>query len=235
MTIKELQEKINNKKADIEKRIRLNEKLNNKLAKLTDKFDIEFCKDDIRDGIRKLETLKEQLVRLEQSLEKVKAIEESKPNRIQVIVDFLNQWKEKAMKFYLEEYKNYIADIHTLRNMSRETKEEYEEYRKFNSEIHNKYSNFVMDLYGKGDKGREEYLNKVLDREVENKYNSFIRRINKIDSNVINVDNLYIGKNGELNGYITCKTCNIKVQTIYAGGYNIQCLHYRVLVNKVRA
>ena len=235
MTVKELQERINNKKVDIEKRIKITEKLNNKLANLTNKIDIEICKRDIKDSLRKLETLKEQLVKLEQSFEKAKAIEESKPNRIQVIVDFLNQWKEKAMKFYLEEYKNYMADIHTLGNMPRRTKEEYEEYRRFNSEIYDRYSNLVMDLYGRGDKGREEYLNKVLDREVENKYNSFIRRINKIDSNVVNVDNLYIGKNGELNGYITCKTCNIKVQTIYAGGYHIQCLHYRVLVNKVRA
>jgi hypothetical protein len=44
---------------------------------------------------------------------------------------------------------------------------------------------------------------------------------------------LRIDSIGEINGIIQGTISNAKVRTITAGGYNIQCFHYRVLVNKI--
>lgn len=147
---------------------------------------------------------------------------------IKPIREFLKQWKERAYNFYmttLKAYNDARKEIYKIQDS--------ETYRERMSELYESVPKFVYrDLTGRGNE-TEEYLNKVLDREVESKYKQFINRINKIDSNIEDTANLYIGVNGEINGYIKCKSCNIKVTTVYAGGYNIQCLHYRVLVKKL--
>lgn len=43
-----------------------------------------------------------------------------------------------------------------------------------------------------------------------------------------------IGANGELEGYVTGPKGRIHLQCIYAGGYNIQCLHIRFLMSKLK-
>ena len=148
---------------------------------------------------------------------------------IKPIREFLKQWKERAYNFYmnaLKDYKEAREEIYKIQDR--------ELYRERMSELRENTPTLVYkDLTGRSDDDTKEYLNKVLDREVESKYKLFINRINKIDDNIENTNNLYIGVNGEINGYIKCKSCNIKVTTIYAGGHNIQCLHYRVLVKKL--
>jgi hypothetical protein len=79
--------------------------------------------------------------------------------------------------------------------------------------------------------GYEEKLKKMLDSEVTSKRKTLTTRVQEKAGDIKDARNLTIGVNGELNGYIIGSKGNVRVQTIYAGGYNIQCLHYRVLVN----
>lgn len=149
-------------------------------------------------------------------------------HEIKPIREFLKQWRERAYSFYmttLKAYKEARNEIYKIQDS--------ETYRERMRELLENTPKLVYrDLTGRSDDDTKEYLNKVLDREVESKYKQFINRINKIDSNIEDTANLYIGVNGEINGYIKCRSCNIKITTIYAGGYNVQCLHYRVLVKK---
>lgn len=76
-------------------------------------------------------------------------------------------------------------------------------------------------------------LNKILDEEVEQRKKDFIKRINMVIGDIKDLKGLSIGLNGEINGIAKGVKCDAKVQTIGAGGYNIQQYHYRVLVNAI--
>lgn len=77
-------------------------------------------------------------------------------------------------------------------------------------------------------------LDKRLAQEKQRKYEDLIRRINEVVGEIQDASNLSIGdQNGELNGIIKGSKGSAKIQTIGAGGYNIQVFHYRVLVHKI--
>ena len=73
-------------------------------------------------------------------------------------------------------------------------------------------------------------LDKILDREVVTRKKVLISRVEKKVGKIQDASGLYLGVDGEINGYIKGEKAAVEVRTIYAGGHNIQCLHYRVLV-----
>ena len=92
--------------------------------------------------------------------------------------------------------------------------------------------NIVTSLYlGKID---EQLLDKYLDKEVESKYKALVARITEKAGEIEDASGLYIANNGEINGLVKGTKNTVRVETITAGGYNIQILHYRVLVHIVK-
>ena len=78
-------------------------------------------------------------------------------------------------------------------------------------------------------------LTKYLKAEKDRKYQDLVKRITSITGDIVDAKGLYIGnKNGEINGIVVGEKARARVETISAGGYNIQCFHYRVLVHEVR-
>lgn len=75
-------------------------------------------------------------------------------------------------------------------------------------------------------------LKKDVDQEWIRKYDFIIERTNAIVGQITDASNLKIGAKQDLNGYIVGTKGTAKVQTIDAGGYNIQCYHFRTLINK---
>lgn len=81
----------------------------------------------------------------------------------------------------------------------------------------------------------EEALNKLekdLAQEWNRKYDFIIERTNEIVGTITDASNLKVGAKADLNGYIIGTRGTAKVQTIGAGGYNIQCFHFRTLINE---
>lgn len=81
----------------------------------------------------------------------------------------------------------------------------------------------------------EEALNKLekdLTQEWNRKYDFIIERTNEIVGTITDASNLKVGSKADLNGYIIGTRGKAKVQTIGAGGYNIQCFHFRTLINE---
>lgn len=71
-----------------------------------------------------------------------------------------------------------------------------------------------------------------LNEEANRKYDFIIERTNAIVGQITDATGLSAGAKDDLNGYIIGTNGRAKVQTIGAGGYNIQCFHFRTLINK---
>lgn len=154
---------------------------------------------------------------------------------------FLNQWKENALNFYRNlrtEYEKAINWNQYKEQAKAEgliTEVEIDNYAA--KKAHTAKKRFI-DENGKGaielitgyGKDFEKNLSKTLDKEVEYKRKKLITRIENKAGKIQNASGLCLGDNGEINGTIIGDNATVRVQTVYAGGYNIQCLHYRVLV-----
>ena len=152
-------------------------------------------------------------------------------NNLVEIKEFVNQWKERAIKYYnnaLVEYKEDRILLHKLSFTSTSI-----EYNKFKKSLLEKYGKRVIcDLSFRSPKDAQEQIVKNIEREAIAKEQMLIKRVNKAVGTIVKSITLNVGVNGELNGIIEGVKGKCKIETIYAGGYNIQCLHYRVLIHK---
>ena len=140
---------------------------------------------------------------------------------------FVENWEVKAIEYY-----NNLSDKqHDLFNQYFYCKDI--EQKKAN---HKKYESFRQSLtrtdammieYGK------TYMIEQIKKEAESKYKNFMAKIQSTVGNIEDTNFLQIGLDGNINGYVKGDQGKALVETILAGGYNIQCLHYRVLVKKV--
>ena len=78
-----------------------------------------------------------------------------------------------------------------------------------------------------------DWLEKEIEEEKNNKLIDLMTRVSKVTGEIIDASHLSI-KEGNLNGYIIGKDGNAEVETIGAGGYNVQVYHYRTLIKPRR-
>lgn len=152
-------------------------------------------------------------------------------NNLTEIREFIAQWKIKALNYYHQAIDDYSKRYHEIHNTYKYSSYEFKiEMRK----LHDEYNQIVRNLsYGYSPKDREERLLKIIERDAITKEKTLIARVNKEVGSIVKALNLNVGVNGELNGTIQGENGVCKIETIYAGSYNIQCLHYRVLVHKI--
>lgn len=78
-----------------------------------------------------------------------------------------------------------------------------------------------------------DYLDVALENEKKAKIIDLVARIEGITGKITDATDLHIGKKGDLEGVIFGENGVAKINTIGAGGYNIQCYHYRTLIKDV--
>ena len=81
---------------------------------------------------------------------------------------------------------------------------------------------------------REEWLERTMEEEKRAKLLDLIGRIMSTVGTITDASALYIGPEGDINGYIVGTEGKAKIQTIGAGGYNIQCFHFRTLIHEYK-
>lgn len=195
--------------------------------------------------------------------------EKAQSRDVQVILDFLQDWKNRVFDFYGEGLQKFFAERAQVKFLFAQVRQypygtpEYKEADQQAKEL----SRILQDKqYGvfeeipkddpsyrkyyntrrKVETGEYEYLEqyfgyatlaealaalkKLLDREAELKYDDIIERTNKIVGQITDASYLTIGAKGDLNGFIIGTRGKAEVNTIGAGGYNIQCYHFRTLI-----
>lgn len=140
---------------------------------------------------------------------------------IPAIREYLNEWKKVAREYYEAQYNEMNEQLSQLSRFDWEGR----------NRLRNKYGKFVFEAsyYSSNVAG---YFEKAINEEAEAKYFNLVNKIIKICGEITDAKYLHIAKNGELNGYIEGTQANAYIETITAGGYNIQRFHFRTLVKK---
>jgi hypothetical protein len=167
-------------------------------------------------------------------------------NNLTEIKEFIKLWKERAINYYTDKityyynkYKSfcsYICKFHNshyaMINNGTMTEEEYKieydklekEYKSLKEEMAEELTQvFALDILYYSLNNCIERMIKKVEKDAIAKENQLIARVNKQVGCIIKANELYVGVNGELNGYIQGENGVCKIETIYAGGYNIQC------------
>jgi hypothetical protein len=79
----------------------------------------------------------------------------------------------------------------------------------------------------------EESIRKTIENEKQIKIIQLTMRVTDAVGTITNAKGLEISEKGDLVGIIVGEKGKAKVETISAGGWNIQCFHYRTLVHTI--
>ena len=205
-------------------------------------YDKRYTQRDLDEARKALEDYKNQMV---------VEIEKANSRNIQAIVEFLNMWKERTETYY----KKHVTDwIETLKKYYEEDSKYCKWFNSHFEERHNKEllkemkkpreeANAIHAMYNYLNRYMErknctwvfdvDLLRKDLEEEANRKYDFIIERTNSLIGEIKDASNLSVGDKGDLNGFIKGAKGTVKVETIGAGGYNIQCFHFRTLINKI--
>lgn len=165
---------------------------------------------------------------------------------IPVLRQFLNNWKESAIEYYINLTDRYIEKRKEINSkyvkngiVIREYSKQYEEEMR---ELKEMFGNYVVQIVYYYNRTKNEQIRKDIEKDAQSKYKKLVSRISDIVGEIKNCNSLKIAGNGEINGIIEGEKGKAKIETIIAGGYNEhiivnvkhgQCAHYRVLVREL--
>lgn len=239
--------------------------------------EVENKEEDIKTAENKVVEAEKVLKNWQEKLNKEEANLQYINNEIpQILIDFLNDWKEHCREYvltmadkYFEEkqelrdtintycweyivdnkdkfdylFNNYPDNFATFNNGINYAQyiNSYRDFKEFESiynvkelkkSLENKYNNYFVQFYISH---RQDInaLDKELEKEKNNKLLDLMNRVTAITGIITDTTNLKINAKGDIDGIIYGEKGNCKVNTVGAGGYNIQCFHYRVLVKKI--
>lgn len=219
-----------------------------------------YSESDLRSANKDLEAAKKSLAKYEEDL--ATANDKAASRNVPAITEFLNKWKDRMTKYYgggIHTYYDAKELIHEMFKVdydrackaSEELRErvygkfETQEVevrgingrpRKIKTQVKVKdgdLEDFRQYLGERNETEARAKLEKDLTEEYNRKYDFIIERTNEIVKVITDASGLKVGAKGDLNGFIIGTNGTAKVQTIGAGGYNIQCFHFRTLINRI--
>lgn len=221
-----------------------------------DMYAIDHKRDDIKGATKKLAEAERILAgwqaKLNVELEKERFLNEQAPA---VIVKFLNEWKEQAREWYIRSHARYLVLRGELAAAKKAAEQRfrvehpevsawgrvYNNYMKADEsivEISTKIAMMgnavqVMATY-REEEERLAWLEKTLEQDKRAKMLDLVQRINAVVGTITDASSLQVSAKGNLDGFIVGEKGKARIETISAGGYNIQCFHYRTLVHPIK-
>ena len=197
-----------------------------------DEMDLKSTESDLEEAKRKLEILRADLVT---------AQKKAASRNVKEIIEFLETWKARTREFY----KNSIPEFLKARAEYREQEKKLNwtvlkerqrilKERKQLKEAFIERWGYMMDYIPHGDVFDWEKFEKDIKNDADRKYDNIIERTNKIVGEITDASNLEVGYKGDLDGYVIGDRGIARVYTVGAGGYNVQCFHFRVLVQRLQ-
>lgn len=217
-----------------------------------------YHEDDLRWTLKDLEAAKQALSKYQAQL--AQAEEKELSRNVPAITLFLTAWKQRMTEFYNKRFAEYPAaqeqfdadmrpyqlGYYEERKMRKENPEGWAEWNRNRKELQAQWemrfgflNPYIERAYNPSTQRYDTWkldadkLEHDLQQEYNRKYDFIIERTNEIVGQITDASNLTIGDKDDLNGYIIGTKGTAKVQTIGAGGYNIQCFHFRTLIHKV--
>lgn len=176
----------------------------------------------ISDYENKLDDIKGAEEKLEDAEQVVKNWQEKLDRQIAVELTIANEVPEAFKQARAELVEEWVAyDIRCREVMLQKRRElDWDEFRK-------------LYRYSEEDALRhtDEEFRKIEEREADMWLLNLYNRVKEITGEVTDCGHLYWGGKS-LNGFVVGKNGTARVETIGAGGYNIQRFHLRVLVHK---
>lgn len=146
-------------------------------------------------------------------------------NNLKPIVQPLDNWKASLIEQVPALYKQYKEKRESIR-----LNHELDLYHKIEAQANLKsaYGKIVVE-YGYASVHDPARFAAFLDKEAD-----IIDRCNDKAGSIEEVEWTYIGPDGRINGIISGPKGRFSIKSIFAGGYNIQCPHVRVLIHKLK-
>ena len=243
-TIEYLNNRIEGKKKEITK-------LENKLARIEKAqatgWEVNpyyYGEDDLKWTRRDLDAARAALADYMQKL----ATETEKANsrNVPAILEFLEGWKARVKAWYVEKFPEYL-EARAARyaeniaycewvnhHHSKEYRDEYDARRAAEKAAEKAYTFKWSDFFPYNNRETLDIakLESDLAKEAAAKYDFIVERVNAICGTITDATGLEINRlSGDLNGIIVGDRGTATVKTIGAGGYNIQCYHFRTLIH----
>ena len=256
MTQKELEQKVIDAESRVAKREAVLKKHNSQLAKMiekgADRFDVSIKREDIKSATSKLAEAREALANWKDKLNtRITRDAYLEANTPEILKDFLENWKQHAIGYYREKrirFEKYrelykgreltdydLANLWPRRDVDAFLSERGLEYHQIQKKLREAGDQITLRLLEIRDEDeREAWLEKTMDEEKRAKLLDLIGRIMSTVGTITDAATLYIGPEGDINGIIVGTEGKAKIQTIGAGGYNIQCFHFRTLIHEIK-
>lgn len=145
-----------------------------------------------------------------------------------VIVEFGEKYKARVIGWYEDSNERVKEKLTAAAGL------EYKKRQKVKAEICKWFGNEFLEL---ARMSADEFATKVevlAERRKMDLIELLVARVKEITGEITDAAGLHIGMNGEINGLVIGEQGKANVNTIGAGGYNIQCFHFRVLVKAVK-
>ena len=223
--IAKAEEKLQKKQNTIVKKTKLIEKKTATIPTLTDEFNMKMMQSEIYWLNDDIKNLNKQIATISNTIEKYKKQLDTEIAKNTVYTNDIPEQFKELEKSLVEEWNRWDLERKEFLMEKRTTMDYYEFIKKF--------SRAEYDLCV----ATEEDINKNNIKLAKDLINDLYNRIKHITGQVTSWNNITLttGTHGfpVLNGTVTGENGIANVNSIYAGGYNIQRLHIRVLVTSI--